>query len=79
MYECSICKRGFTFESQYKAHKMKHRKLPGHQCIKCKQWFMRSSELTAHLVTHGKVFTYCDELGCDYKNKDPRNVCAHAR
>ena len=62
MFECSICEKGFTFESQYTAHKMKHRKSPGHQCIKCQKWFMRSSE-----------------PGCDYKNKDPRNVRAHAR
>ena len=74
MFECAICEKGFTFESQYAAHKMKHRKLPGHQCIKCQKWFMRSSELTAHLITHGKKYTYCEEPGCDYKNKDPRNV-----
>ena len=79
MYECTECEHGFTFESQYKVHKMKHCKSPGHQCIKCKQWFMRSSELTAHLVTHGKNYTYCKEPGCHYKNKDPRNVRAHAR
>ena len=74
MFECAICEKGFTFESQYTAHKMKHRKSPGHQCIKCQKWFMRSSELNAHLVTHGTKFTYCTEPGCDYKNKDPRNV-----
>ena len=78
MFECSICEHGFTFESQYKAHKMKHRKSPGNPCIKCKQWFMRSSKLTAHFVTHGKKYMYCKEPGCDYKNKDPRNVHAHA-
>ena len=54
MFKCAVCEKGFTFESQYAAHKMKHHKLPGHQCIKCKKWFMRSSELTAHLTTHGK-------------------------
>ena len=79
MFECDICEKGFSFESQYVAHKMKHRKSPGHQCIKCQKWFMRSSELTAHLITHGKNYTYCKEPGCDYKNKDPRNVRAHAR
>ena len=79
MYECAICEHGFTFESQYKAHKMKHHKSPGHQCIKCKQWFMHSLELTAHLLMHGKEYTYCKEPGCDYKNKDPHNVDAHAR
>ena len=63
MYKCTECEHGFTFESHYKAHKMKHQKMPGHQCIKCKQWFMRSSELTAHLLTYGKVYTYCKELG----------------
>ena len=41
MFECAICEKGFTFESQYAAHKMKHRKSPGHQCIKCQEWFMR--------------------------------------
>ena len=79
MFECAICEKGFTSESQYAAHKMKHRKSPGHQCIKCKKWFMRSSELTAHLTTHRKKYTYCKEPGCDYKNKDPRNVRVHAR
>ena len=79
MFECAICEKGFTFESQYVAHKMKHHKSPGHQCIKCQKWFMRSSELNAHLITHGKKYTYCTEPGCDYKNKDPRNVRAHAR
>ena len=79
MFECAICEKGFTFESQYVAHKMKHRKSPGHQCIKCQKWFMRSSELTAHLITHGKNYSYCKEPGCNYKNKDPRNVRAHAR
>ena len=79
MFECAICEKGFTFESQYAAHKMKHRKSQGHQCIKCHKWFMRSSELNAHLVTHGNKYTYCTEPGCDYKNKDPRNVRAHAR
>ena len=79
MFECAICEKGFTFESQYVAHKMKHRKSPGHQCIKCQKWFMRSSELTAHLITHGKNYSYCKEPGCDYKNKDPRNVRAHTR
>ena len=79
MFECAVCEQGFTFESQYIAHKMKHHKLPGYQCIKCKKWFMRSSELTAHLTTHGKEYTYCKEPGCDYKNKDPRNMRAHAR
>ena len=79
MFECAICERGFTFESQYIAHKMKHRESPGYQCITCKKWFMRSSELTAHLLSHGKEYTYCKELGCDYKNKNPRNVQAHAR
>ena len=79
MYECAECECGFTFESQYTAHKMKHCKSPGHQCIKCKQWFMQSSELTAHLVMHGKTYIHCKEPGCDYKNKDPRNVRAHAR
>ena len=77
MFECAICEKGFTFESQYAAHKMKHRKLPGHQCIKCKKWFMRSSKLRT--PPHGKKYTYCKEPGCDYKNKDPRNVQAHAR
>ena len=57
MFECAVCEQGFTFESQFKAHKMKHRKSPGYQCIKCKKWFMRRSELTAHLTTHGKDFT----------------------
>ena len=79
MFECIICEKGFTFESQFIAHKMKHRKSPGHQCITCKKWFMRDSELTAHLIIHGKKYTYCTEPGCDYKNKDPRNVRAHAR
>ena len=79
MFECAICEKGFTFESQYAAHKMRHRKSPGHQCIKCQKWFMRSSKLNAHLVTHGNKYTYCTEPGCDYKNKDPRNVQAHAR
>ena len=79
MFECAVCEQGFTFESQYIAHKMKHCKSPGYQCIKCKKWFMRSSELTAHLTIHGKEYTYCKEPGCDYKNKDPRNVRAHAR
>ena len=79
MLECAICEKGFTFESQFIAHKMKHRKSPGHQCIKCKKWFMRVSELSAHLITHGKKYTHCTEPGCDYKNKDPRNVRAHAR
>ena len=79
MFECAICEKGFTFKSQYAAHKMKHRKSPGHQCIKCQKWFMRSSELNAHLITHGNKYTYCTEPGCDYKNKDPQNVRAHAR
>ena len=79
MFECAICEKGFTFESQYTAHKMKHRKSPGHQCIKCQKWFMRISELNAHLITHRKKYTYCTVPGCDYKNKDPRNVRAHTR
>ena len=77
--ECAVCEQGFTFESQYIAHKMKHHKSPGYQCIKCKKWFMRSSELTTHLTIHGKEYTYYKELGCDYKNKDPRNMRVHAR
>ena len=73
MFECAICEKGFTFENQYVAHKMNH-KSPWHQCIKCQKWFMRSSELNAHLITQEKQYTYCTEPGCDYKNKDPRNV-----
>ena len=33
MYECAECECGFTFESQFKAHKMKHRKSLGNQCL----------------------------------------------
>ena len=81
MYECAQCEKGFTFKSQYLAHKRKHIKDQGYACMKgnCGERFKRNSELKAHVKTHRKTDIKCGHKGCKYGNKDIRNVRAHRK
>ena len=81
MYECEKCGRGFTFESQYTAHKRRHIKDNDFVCMKvnCGRRFKRDSELKAHVKTHRKTNIKCGFTNCTYSNKDIRNVRAHRK
>ena len=73
MYECEMCRQGFTFKSQYDSHHKVHLKIQGFVCfkVKCSQRFKCELELKAHMSKPIK----CEY--CDYKNTDKRNVQAH--
>ena len=81
MYECKICAKGFSFESQYRAHNRKHSGDTGFVCMKvgCGKRFKRDNELKAHVKSHRKTAIKCGEKGCGYSNKDIRNVKAHRK
>ena len=81
MYECTICAKGFTFESQFVAHKRRHIKDTGFKCMKnnCGKSFKRDSELKAHVKTHRKTSIKCGHGDCSYSNKDIRSVRAHKK
>ena len=81
MFECAICDKGFTFESQLVAHKRRHIKDTGYMCMKnnCGKSFKRDSELKAHVKTHRKTAIKCGHDSCTYSNKDIRNVRAHRK
>ena len=81
MYECKICAKGFSFESQLVAHKRRHIKDTGYMCMKsnCGKSFKRDSELKAHVKTHRKTAIKCGHSDCSYSNKDIRNVRAHRK
>ena len=81
MYECKTCEKGFSFESQYRAHIRKHSGDTGFVCMKsgCGKRFKRDNELKAHVKSHRKTPIKCGEKGCGYSNKDIRNVKAHRK
>ena len=78
-YECADCYERFCFESELRAHRMKHRERPAFKCMfhKCGKEFMRMSELNSHVVTHsGKTYN-CKK--CDYETNNPRQLRDHQR
>ena len=81
MYECKTCEKGFSFDSQRRAHNRKHSEDTGFVCMKagCNKRFKRDNELKAHVKTHRKTAIKCGEKGCNYSNKDIRNVKAHRK
>ena len=81
MYECKTCEKGFSFESQRRAHNRKHSEDTGYMCMKsgCGKRFKRDNELKAHVKSHRKTSIKCGEQGCSYSNKDIRNVKAHRK
>ena len=78
---CKYCDKKCAFESDLTRHMEKHREESPWTCDKdnCGRIFKRKAELIAHEVTHTGETFMCEYPGCDFTNKDPRNVKRHHR
>ena len=81
MFNCKICEKGFSFDSQYKTHNCKHSMDTGFVYMKA-GWgkrFKCDNELKKHVASHHKTAIKCGAEGCKYSNCNIRNVIAHRK
>ena len=78
---CKYCDKKCAFESDLMRHMEKHKEESPWKCDKddCGRVFKWKAELVAHEVTHTGETFMCEYLGCEFTNKDPRNVKRHYR
>ena len=75
-YKCEICGETAAFESDFKRHMAKHEDERMWHCVdpSCDRTFKQKSDMTSHAKTHTSELQKCPAHGCDYTNKDPRNL-----
>ena len=76
---CNTCGKGFAFKSQLDAHMPTHSGVHMHPCPKknCSKSFTHPGDLKKHVKTHSKKWWRCEVAGCNYKNRDWRNLNSH--
>ena len=76
---CNTCGKGFAFKSQLDAHTPTHSGVRTHPCPKrnCSKSFTHPGDLKKHVKTHSKKWWRCEVAGCNYKNRDWRNLNSH--
>ena len=80
-FKCEICDYMTAFESDMKWHKIQHVDEKMWDCTNpnCDRSFKRKSDMTSHAKTHINDDQRCPAQGCDYSNKDPRNLKRHMK
>ena len=75
-FKCELCGYVTAFESDMKRHKIQHEDEKTWYCDgpNCSRTFKRKSDLTSHTKTHTNEDQRCPAQGCDYTNKDARNL-----
>ena len=81
VFQCDICGKTCTFQSDLDRHKEKHNEETPWHCTEndCGRDFKHKAELVAHQVVHTGELFECEYAGCHYSNRDPRNVKRHYR
>ena len=76
---CNTCGKKFSFKSQLDAHMPTHSGIRMHQCPEqnCGRSFTHPGDLKKHVKTHTKKWWRCEVAGCNYKNRDWRNLNSH--
>ena len=80
-YKCEICDYITAFESDMQRHKIQHVDERMWDCTgsNCERSFKRKSDMISHAKTHTNEDQRCPAQGCDYSNKDPRNLKRHMK
>ena len=78
-HACNTCGKGFAFKSQLDAHIPTHSGVRTHLCPEwgCRKSFTHPGDLKKHVKTHSKKWWRCEVAGCNYKNRDWRNLNSH--
>ena len=78
-HACNTCGKGFAFKSQLNAHMPTHSSVRMHLCPErnCSKSFTHPGDLKKHVKTHSKKWWRCEVAGCNYKNRDWRNLKSH--
>ena len=80
-FKCEICDYITAFESDMKRHKIQHVDEKMWDCTDpaCDRSFKRKSDMISHAKTHDNDDQRCPAQGCNYSNKDPRNLKRHMK
>ena len=81
LFKCELCRYITAFESDMKRHKIQHEDEKTWYCDgpNCTRTFKRKSDMTSHAKTHTNEDQRCPAQGCDYTNKDARNLKRHMK